>query len=111
MGKRWGDVTPPVDAVPTGRPQLSDVVSLGDHRNSLLAMRDQLADEAADARRADHKAECHCVCGIGDARALVAVFKELRTVLTEIAELPDAGEVSDLDEIRRRRAARRDAAQ
>jgi hypothetical protein len=48
---------------------------------------------------------------MGDGRLLVALTKRLSEILAEIAALPDAGEVSDLDrladELAPRRAVRR----
>ena len=78
---------------------LSTVVSAGDRRQSLEAMRDVLARDANDTTWEKHKAECKCVCGMADTRARVAIIKELRAVLTELATLPNAEEVDDLDRI------------
>lgn len=74
-----------------------------------------MAEEANDTRWAKHKRECHCVCGMGDGRLMVAIAKELRAVIAELDSLPDAAavEVSDLDrladELAPRRATRRSA--
>lgn len=92
------------------RPDLSTVVTLGDYRRSLEAIRDRLVDEVADARWATHKRECSCVCGIGDARVVVAVLKELRAVLDVLDKMPAPAEVSELDRLRNRRAHRLAAA-
>jgi hypothetical protein len=86
--------------------ELAEVIAGGDLRASLIAIRDRLADEVADARRAVHKRECTCVCGIGDARVVVAVVKELRVVLTAIDALPDAERKSKSDDLAARRARR-----
>jgi hypothetical protein len=73
------------------------VVTRGDRRESLEAIRDRLAEEANDTRWATHKSECHCVCGMGDGRLMVAIAKELRAVIAELDALPVAKEVSELD--------------
>lgn len=85
----------------------------GDLRESLIAIRDRLAQETDDTLWAKHKRECNCQCGMGDGRLLVALTKRLSEVLAEIAGLPDAGKVSKLDrladELAPRRASRRTA--
>jgi|SRR5881394_278771 len=78
---------------------LSTVVSGGDLRRSLQAMRDLLARDADDVTWEKHKAECKCVCGMADTRARVAVVKELRAVLDAIEALPEVKEESSLDRI------------
>jgi hypothetical protein len=67
---------------------ISVVVPKGDHRASLLAIRDRLAAETDDLTWSKHKNECHCVCGIGDPRSLVALTKRLEETLTAISALP-----------------------
>ena len=78
---------------------ISRVVPLGDRRDSLIAIRDRLAFETDDLKWSKHRAECHCVCGMTDPRALVALGKELRAVLDAIAALPEGGKRSALDDI------------
>lgn len=78
---------------------IAQVVPLGHRRASLVAIRDRLASETDDTLWAKHKRECNCQCGMGDGRLLVALTKRLSEVLAEIAELPDAGEETDLDRI------------
>lgn len=87
-------------------PELAEVIASGDLRASLEAIRDSLAAEVADARRATHKRECSCVCGIGDARVLVAVMKELRAVIAVLDALPNAERKSKSDDLAARRARR-----
>jgi hypothetical protein len=88
------------------REPLSTVISAGDVRASLVAIRDRLADEIDDIRWSKHKRECRCVCDMADLRALVAVAKELRAVIAAIDALPGSAEVSDLDQLADRRARR-----
>lgn len=99
---------------------IAAVAPNNDRRKTLVAIRDRLAEETEDTRWADHKRECHCVCGIGDVRQLVALVKELRAVEAELAALPQAegghpldaivASVESLDEHRRTRRPRRPAA-
>lgn len=94
---------------------IAKIVPKGDRRESLVAIRDRLADETDDTLWAKHKRECNCQCGMGDGRLLVALTKRLSEVLAEIAALPEApAEASDLDkladELAPRRATRRTAA-
>jgi len=93
---------------------IAEVAKKGDRRQTLLAIRDRLAQETDDARWAQHKRECRCTCGIGDGRVLVALVKELRAVEAELAGLPSDEKVSKLDriadELAERRAKRRSAA-
>lgn len=85
---------------------IAAVVPSGDRRASLEAIRDRLALETEDTLWMRHKAECHCVCGMGDGRLLAALVKELRAVMTELAALPNGSEVSKSDDLAARRAAR-----
>lgn len=92
---------------------IASVVPRGDRRDSLIAIRDRLAQETDDTLWAKHKRECNCQCGMGDGRLLVALTKRLSEVLAELAGLPEKGEVSKLDrladELAPRRATRRTA--
>jgi hypothetical protein len=85
---------------------LPEIIRTGDRLESLVAVRDRLADEADETRWDQHKSECKCVCGMGDGRTLVAVLKELRVVLAEIDALPNAERKSRSDELAERRARR-----
>lgn len=78
---------------------LANTVAGGNHRDSLVAMRDMLAAEADDVTWEKHKRECRCVCGMGDGRTRVALLKELRAVLNAIEALPEAEEGSVLDDL------------
>jgi hypothetical protein len=81
--------TPPRKrAVPSARNPISDVVPKGNHRDSLIAIRDRLASETDDLKWSKHRAECHCVCGMTDVRALVALAKKIEETLAAIAALP-----------------------
>lgn len=85
---------------------IAAVVPTGDQRAALIAIRDRLAAETDDTRWAKHKRECRCTCGIGDGRVLVAIVKELRSVITELETLPGSGRESASDQLAARRAAR-----
>lgn len=88
---------PPPESEPDN--PISRTIPLGDRFKSLLAVRDRLAAETDDLKWSKHRAECHCVCGMTDVRALVALTKEIRSVLSEIAAEPEAEGVSKLDDI------------
>jgi len=94
-------VTPPLTQSDLAQPRdpesLSTVVTRGDRRQSLQALRDRLAEEANDTRWARHKSECHCVCGMGDGRLMVAIARELRAVIAELDGLPVSEGASALD--------------
>lgn len=85
---------------------ISKVVPEGDRRVSLEAIRDRLAAETDDTLWMKHKAECHCVCGMGDGRLLIGLVKELRAVIAELETLPGAKELSASDQLAERRKAR-----
>lgn len=70
---------------------LRDVVGSGDRRCALQAIRDRLAEELGAAN--------------GAAAAVLA--KELRATLAELDALPGGREVSPVDDLSARRAARR----
>lgn len=78
---------------------IGSVLSTGDRRASLIALRDRLAEEASDVTWARHKAECRCSCGMGDGRVLVALVKELRAVIAELDSLPEPEGATKLDKI------------
>lgn len=74
--------------------EFADVISEGDRRRSLEALRDKLAramDEASSG-------------------VVPQVAAQLRATLKEIAELPDGKKVTTADELRDRRKARLAAA-
>ena len=96
------------------RDELSTVVASGDRRETLNALLRYLAEDLDAARNAIHRRDCVCHCGMGDIRAKVALQKAIREIKVELAELPEAAEVSPLDrlddQLADRRAARRTAA-
>jgi hypothetical protein len=71
----------------------ADVLKAGDHRKSLEAMRDLLAEAIAVAAETN-------------INMVPQIAGRLQAVLTEIATLPPPEEVSASDEIKRRREAR-----
>lgn len=100
---------------------LSTVVSRGDLRDSLIAIRDLLAADANDLSWEQHKRECSCVCGLVDGKTRVTIVKELRAVLDAIEALPSGKEATAVDgiiarasatvaDLAAKRAARRPAA-
>ena len=91
--------TPPAPVEQVADNPISKVVPGGERRASLEAMRDRLALETDDLKWSKHRAECHCVCGMTDPRALVALVKEIRAVVAEIAGLPEVEGKSELDHI------------
>lgn len=78
---------------------IAQVVPQGDLRASLEAIRDRLAFETDDTLWAKHKKTCHCECGMGDGRLLVALTKRLSEVLAELSELPVEGGKTNLDSL------------
>lgn len=88
---------------------ISVVVPKGNHRESLISIRDRLAAETDDLKWSRHKRECNCVCGMTDPRALVALTKRLEETLAAIAALPALSvKESAVDGIRAGAAKRRD---
>lgn len=86
---------------------LIEVVTSGNRRRTLEALREVLADELDAAKIAKHRRDCVCLCGIGDARVRVAVAKAIREINAELDELPEAAEVTKLDRLSDDLAARR----
>lgn len=79
--------TPP-DPVPTGDDALVDAIVTGDRRQVLQALRLHLARELRDSAGRDS----------------ATISKELRTVMAELANLPDPNERTDVDDIAARAA-------
>lgn len=70
---------------------LQDAVESGDRRSALEAIRDRLAEELAGA----------------DGKDAAPLARELRATLAELESLPGGKEVSAVDDLSARRAARR----
>jgi hypothetical protein len=87
---------------------IEQIVTEGDRRKSLAALRDRLAGEL-DALSNVHEGGCGCDCGppAQDGRVVVQLTKELRAVIAELDGLPAAKGVSAVDEVAERREARR----
>lgn len=73
---------------------LADVVAAGDRRHSLEALRDHLAQELENAP-----------AGL----AIGPIANQLRVVLAELDAMPDASKESTVDDLDKRRRARRAA--
>ena len=82
--------SPAEPAAPKG---LVAVIAAGDRRDSLIALRDELARRLVEADK-----------------DIAAIARQLTNTLQAIAELPAPAERSTLDEIAAKRAARRTAA-
>ena len=97
------------------RKLLATVVRDGDTKASLERLRDYLA-ETLDACRTRHRVNCECECGPATPRArdIADLSSRLHDVLMTIEKLPGAAapthEVTPLDQVGARRAARRAAA-
>lgn len=70
---------------------LPTVIASGDHRRALEALRDKLAEELDSSTGRD----------------AATIAKELRAVLDMLSKLPATAEVSQVDQLAARRAARR----
>jgi len=84
---------PAVKSAPPAPLGLVEVVAAGDRRESLIALRDELARRLVLADK-----------------DIAAIARQLTNILQAIAELPAPAERSTLDEIAAKRAARRTAA-
>lgn len=89
-----------------GEGSLPEVVAEGDRRASLEAIRDRLA---AELDTDGHKRSCECECGVTatDGRVIAMVAGRLVDVIRELDALPNGREVSTVDDLAARRAARR----
>lgn len=87
-------------------------IASGDIRRQLVAMRDGLAEAIEEQLNAGKANSGKCrKCG-GDLSAgsgIAAMTLRLRQVIADIEQLPTEKEVTELDEIARKRAARRSA--
>jgi len=84
---------PKPSAEPVSPKGLVEIVAGGDRRESLIALRDELARRMVAADK-----------------DIAAIARQLTNILQAIAELPAPAERSTLDEIAAKRAARRTAA-
>lgn len=87
---------------------IEQIVTLGDRRKSLVALRDRLATEL-DALSNVHEEGCGCDCGPPpqDGRVVVQITKELRAVIAELDAMPNGKEVSPVDDLAKKREERR----
>ncbi len=87
---------------------IEQIVTEGDRRKSLAALRDRLATEL-DALSNVHEEGCGCDCGppAQDGRVVVQLTKELRAVIAELDALPQGKGVSAVDDLAKKRAERR----
>ena len=85
--------SPKPPAEPVAPKGLVEIVAAGDRRESLIALRDELARRLVEADK-----------------DVAAIARQLFNTLQAIAELPAPAERSTLDEIAAKRAARRTAA-
>lgn len=74
---------------------LSEEVASGDVRRSLTALRDHLAQALENCRRAD---------------AVAPIARQLADVIERLEKLPDENRESAVDDLTKRRSARRAAA-
>jgi hypothetical protein len=89
---------------------ITEAVTSGDRRDSLEALRDLLAAELDET--GEHQPDCVCECGTAasrDGRVIVQLTKELRATIAELDALPAGKGVSAVDEVAKRRDARRRA--
>jgi hypothetical protein len=88
---------------------MTKIAGLTDQRQILEGIRDRLAG-VLDGD-VGHRASCDCRCGVPpDMRTIPTTAKELREVVSDLAEMPVATGVSELDDIQAARAARQEKA-